>query len=191
MNIRLAGFGGQGIVLAGSILGQASLLDGGNALQTQSYGSESRGGTCYSDVIITTEEILDFIPASIDVLVAMSQPALDRFLANLKQGGILIYDQDLVKAGDGAFQAFALPATDIAQKTFERDVVANVIMLGCLTALTGVVSHDSLRRAVADSVPPKVVDMNLEALEEGFKRGAAAAPRAKQHKRGSPRPTTR
>jgi len=175
MNLRLAGFGGQGIVLAGYVLGHAGLMDGANALQTQSYGSESRGGTCKSDVIISQEEILELAPSEVDVLVAMSQPALDKYLPNLKEDGILIYECDLVRPGEGLTRTFGLPATDVARKTFGRDVVANVIMLGCLASLTGAVSRESLRQAIADSVPPKTADMNLEAFEEGFKRGSAPA----------------
>lgn len=175
MIIRLAGFGGQGIVMAGYVLGHAGVLDGGNALQTQSYGSESRGGACKSDVIISEGEILDLAPSTLDVLVAMSQPALDKYLPNLKEDGTLIYDSGLVKTGNGDMRAFGLPATDIAHNTFGRDVVANVIMLGCLAGLTEAVSRDSLRKAISESVPPKTVDMNLEAFEEGFKRGAGQA----------------
>lgn len=172
MNIRLAGFGGQGIVMAGYVLGHAGILDGDNALQTQSYGSESRGGACKSDVIISKGEILDLVPPGLDVLVAMSQPALDKYLPNLKGNGILVFDSDLVRPGDCTIRALGLPATDIAEKTFGREVVANVIMVGCMAGLTGVVSRDSLRAAISESVPPKTVDMNLAAFEEGYKRGA-------------------
>lgn len=172
MIIRLAGFGGQGIVMAGYILGRAGVLDGANALQTQSYGSESRGGASKSDVIISEDEILDLVPSSLDVLVAMSQPALDEHLRRLTTSGSLIYDSDLVKPGNVGEQAFGLPATDIAEKTFGRDVVANVIMLGCIVGRTGVVRRDSLRTAISESVPPKTVDMNLGAFEEGFRRAS-------------------
>jgi 2-oxoglutarate ferredoxin oxidoreductase subunit gamma len=172
MNIRIAGFGGQGIVMAGYVLGHAGILDGHNALQTQSYGSESRGGACKSDVIISEDEILELAPAALDVLVAMSQPALDRYRANLKEGGVLIYDSDLVKPGSMSSGAVGLPATEIAHKTLGRSVVANAVMLGCLVRITGVVSPDSLRRAIAEGVPPKTVDLNLAAFEEGFKRDA-------------------
>ena len=182
MNIRLAGFGGQGIVMAGYVLGHAGVLDGHGALQTQSYGSESRGGACKSDVIISEDDILDFEPPVLDVLVAMSQPALDRFIKNLKQGGLLIYDSDLVKPGDSGARAFGQPATTIAEKTFGRDVVANAIMLGCLAGLTGAVSADSLRKAISESVPPKTVDLNLEAFDEGLKRGTDGARRLQDNK---------
>lgn len=171
MNIRLAGFGGQGIVMAGYVLGHAGILDGSNALQTQSYGSESRGGTCKSDVVISDGQILELAPSAVDVLLAMSQPALDKYLANLKNDGVLIYDSDLVKPDNGRIRSLGLPATDMARHTFERDVVANMIMLGCLAGLTGAVGHNSLRRAIRESVPPKTVDINLGAFDEGFKIG--------------------
>ena len=170
---RLAGFGGQGIVMAGYVLGHAGVIDGREALQTQSYGSEARGGACKSDVIISNGEILDLAPSVLDVLVTMSQPAFDKYAENLNPGGVLIYDEDLVKPGEIEGKAFGLPATEIAHKTYKRDVVANVIMLGCLAGLTGIVSHGSLREAIAGSVPPATKEMNLEAVDEGYKRGAA------------------
>ena len=171
MNIRLAGFGGQGIVMAGYVLGNAGILDGGNALQTQSYGSESRGGACKSDVIISDRAIVDLAPSAVDVLVAMSQPALDKFLPSLKADGILIYESDLVKPRDTGVRALGLPATRLANETFGRDMAANIIVLGCLAGLTGAASRESFRKAVAQSVPPKTVEMNLDAFEEGFKQG--------------------
>jgi len=183
MNIRLAGFGGQGIVMAGYVLGHAAILDGANALQTQSYGSESRGGACKSDVIISDGEILELAPSAFDVLVATSQPALDKYRPNLKEGGILICDSDLVEPTTGQFHVFGLPATDIAHKTFGRDIVANAIMVGYLAGLTGVVSADALRKAIAGSVPPKTVDINLQAFDEGFRRGAQERSHSQKAKR--------
>ncbi len=174
MNIRFAGFGGQGIIMAGYALGRAGVLDGGNALQTQSYGSESRGGTCKSDVIISDGEILDIVPSTVDVLVAMSQPALDKFRSDLKDDGILIYDMDMVQPDDSGIRAVGLRAADIAHKTFGSDIVANAIMLGCLAGFTHVVSYDSLRKAISESAPPKTVETNLQAFDEGFKRGDQA-----------------
>jgi 2-oxoglutarate ferredoxin oxidoreductase subunit gamma len=172
MNIRFAGFGGQGIVMAGYVLGRAGVLDGANALQTQSYGSESRGGDCKSDVVISADQILDLAPAELDVLVAMAQPALDTHLAHLKTDGLLIYDSELVTPPDDGRRSFGVPAMRVAETLFGRDVVANAIILGCLAGLSGVVSPDSLRKAISESVPPKTVDMNLKAFEEGLKRAA-------------------
>lgn len=176
MNIRLAGFGGQGIIMAGYILGRAGILDGDNALQTQSYGSESRGGACKSDVIISKGEILELAPAAVDVLVAMSQPALEKYFSELTDGGVLIYDRDLVRPPNGRVRSFGLPATEIAHQTLGAGVVANVIMLGYLAGLTGVVSRNSLCEAISESVPPKTVELNLRAFEEGLKQGAKSKP---------------
>ena len=174
MNIRFAGFGGQGVVLAGYVLGQAGIHDGHDALQTQSYGSESRGGACRSDVIISEGQVLELAPSSLDVLVAMSQPALDKYFPNLRKDGLLIYDSDLAKAGDCRVRAFGLPATDMAHKTFGREVFANAIMLGCLVGLTQIASRESVLRSIAESVPPKTVETNLEAFEQGVERGVEA-----------------
>jgi len=171
MNIRLAGFGGQGIVLGGYLLGCAGVGDGGNALQTQSYGSESRGGACKSDVVISEGEIMDLAPADLDALIVLTQPALDKYLTNLKPDGLLIFNSDMVKPGDVKARTFGLSATSLAREKFGSEVVTNVIMLGCLAGLTQVVSSESLKKAIAENVPPKTIDLNLKAFDEGFKQG--------------------
>jgi len=173
MIVRLAGFGGQGIVLAGYVLGRAGLLDGHTALQTQSYGSEARGGTCKSDVTISDQEILELTPGMLDALVVLSQPAADKYLPNLNRDGLLLYDSDLVRPGQTRAQQYGLPATETANKAFGRGIVANMIMLGALAALTGIVSPAALRQAVTESVPPQAVELNLRALEWGLQRGGA------------------
>lgn len=164
--------------MAGYVLGRAGTLAGLNALQTQSYGSESRGGACKSDVIVSKTEILELAPSGLDVFIAMSQPALDKYLPDISDGGSLIYDSDLVTlntsaddAGNDSTYTFGISATDIAHKSFGHDVVANVIMLGYMSALTGVVSPEALRQAISESVPPKTVELNLKAFDEGFKKG--------------------
>ena len=188
--------------MAGYVLGHAAILDGRNALQTQSYGSESRGGAAKSDIVISDTEILDLAPAESDVLIALAQPALDKYAPSLKQDGILVYESDLVRVPstlpplpyserDGVRisetssepahdlpRAFGLPATEIARTTFGRDVVANVIVVGFLAGLLNVPTRSSLHRAISESVPPKTVEMNLQAFEEGFRRGNQERPRA-------------
>jgi 2-oxoglutarate ferredoxin oxidoreductase subunit gamma len=186
MDIRFAGFGGQGIVMAAYILGRAAILAGRNALQTQSYGSEACGGACKSDVAISDEEVFELAPAELDVLVALSQPALDKYWANLRNDRILIFDRDLVKPPGDRAGGFGLPATNIAHQTFGLDVLASVIMLGALVARTDVVSHEALCRAIGDSVPPKTVDVNLKAFEEGYRRGKWVAGREAGGVQGSP-----
>jgi len=123
-------------------------------------------------VVFSKEEIVELEPSMLDALVAMSQPALDRYLSSLKESGILIYDSDLVRPGNGGRRAFGLPAAEIAREAFGRDVAANMIMLGCVVGLTGIASRDSLRRAISEDVPVKTVEMNIEAFEEGLRRAA-------------------
>jgi 2-oxoglutarate ferredoxin oxidoreductase subunit gamma len=172
MIIRLVGFGGQGIVLSSYILGQAAVFDGKKALQNQSYGSESRGGECRGDVIISDDEIFDLEPEKYDVLIAMAQPGYDKFISCLKPGGILITDRDLVIA-DGKDEPsniikHAVGATDTASTKFGQKVVANMIILGYLNAISGLVSQEALSRAVKENVPEGTKELNIRAVREGI-----------------------
>ena len=172
MIVRFAGFGGQGIVLSSYIMGKSAVSDGKKAIQNQSYGSESRGGECRGDVVISHEDIFELEPISYDVLVAMTQPGYTKFIADLKPGGMLIVDSDLV-ATDAAREAeriakHALPATDIAFKKFGRKIIANMIMLGYMNAFLNLVTTESLEKAVAESVPKGTADINLAAFREGM-----------------------
>ena len=172
MNIRFSGFGGQGIVLSGYIFGVAAVLDGKKALQTQSYGSESRGGGCRSDVIISDEEIYELAPSRLDVLIALSQAAYDAYLPALKDNGTLILEDDLVVAGNGApSRTFRIKATDIAHKKFGRKIMANMVMLGFICAIIPAVSRDSLEQAILSNVPKGTEAMNQQAFEEGYRIG--------------------
>jgi 2-oxoglutarate ferredoxin oxidoreductase subunit gamma len=172
MIIRFAGFGGQGIVLSSYILGQSAALDGKKAVQNQAYGSESRGGECRGDVIISSEDIYELEPTRHDVLVAMTQPAYDKFVSMLRPGGTLILDQDLVVTDDKLeppdIQRFGISATDIAFKQFGRKIVANMILLGYMNTLLNLVSEDALTRAISGNVPRGTQDLNLGAMREGI-----------------------
>lgn len=172
MNIRFSGFGGQGIVLSGYIYGVAAVYDGKKALQTQSYGSESRGGGCRSDVIISEDEIFELAPPRLDVLVALSQAAYEAYLPALKEDGTLILEDDLVDTGDGSdHRTFRIKATDIAHKTFGRKIMANMVMLGFICAIIEVVSRESLERAILGSVSKGTETKNQQAFEEGYRMG--------------------
>jgi 2-oxoglutarate ferredoxin oxidoreductase subunit gamma len=176
MNIRFCGFGGQGILLSGYIYGHAAVLDGLNALQTQSYGSESRGGACKSDVVISKEDIHDLEVEDCDVLVAMSQPAHDTFLKTLKQSGTLIYEKDMV-IPDGSVAAersFGISATDIAYKQFKRKIIANMVMNGYLAAITKVLGVGSIEEAIRGAVPAGTDELNISAFREGHRLGEEA-----------------
>ena len=149
MNIRFCGFGGQGIIHAGYILGNAAVEENLNALQTQSYGSESRGGACKSDVIISKDEILEIEIEQLDVLVAFSQPAYDTYIGKLRKSGILIIEDDLIKPAENSrVEPYRIKATDIAYKKFGRKIMANTIILGFVTSVVSIVSKKSMESAV-------------------------------------------
>jgi 2-oxoglutarate ferredoxin oxidoreductase subunit gamma len=168
--VLIAGFGGQGIILAGVILGRAiALYEGRNAIQIQSYGPEARGGACRSEVVISDEEIDYPMVTKPDVFVAMSQEAFDRYIGRLKADGVLIADSSLVRFDEAKVRSrsYRVPAT-LAADELGRRVVANVVMLGALGGITGLASRESLRRSVMDMAPKGTEELNLKALERGF-----------------------
>lgn len=171
LEIRIAGFGGQGIVRAGVIIGMAACIYGGrNAVQTQSYGPESRGGQCKSEVVISDEEI-DF-PKVIDpdVLIVMSQEAYNAYFDKVKEGGTVILDPDLIpnRKKHLGKKVFAVPGAKIAEK-LGKTLVANVVMLGALTSLTKAVDGQALKKSIMANVPAGTEELNLRAFEEGVK----------------------
>lgn len=172
--VRIAGFGGQGVVLAGVLLGRAAVLyDQKQVVQTQSYGAESRGGAARSEVIIADEPIIYPKVLNPDILVTMSQAALDKYGKDLKKGGTLIIDQDLVQTlpeGDD-FKVYRSPFSEIASKEIGKTLVANMVMLGFVTSVTGIVSRDALRESVRTGVPKGTEEINLKAIEMGITLG--------------------
>lgn len=171
MNVRFTGFGGQGIILSGVILGWAAILEGKNAIQTQSYGSEARGGSCKCDVIIEDTEIFELEPEEIDILIAFSQPAFEKYHSFLKPEGLLFIDKDLVNpAGHDtcSTKTFAISATDIAFKKMKHKIMANMVMLGYMTAKTGLISPESVEKSIERYVPAQTVEENLKAFRTGL-----------------------
>ncbi len=171
--IRIAGFGGQGVILAAIVVGKAkAIFEGGYATMTQSFGPEARGGSSSAQCILSDEPILYPYITRPDALVVMSQEAYSRFSPELKRGGILIIEQDLVrvdKVPAGA-RVYGVPATRLAEE-LGRKVVLNIVMVGFLGAVTGLVNASALRNAVKDSVPPALEQLNLEAFDKGFEYG--------------------
>ena len=164
--IRLAGSGGQGLILAGIILAEAAgVYDGKFVCQTQSYGPEARGGASKAEVVIS-DAAIDY-PKAIqpDVLLALNQKSLEAFSADLKPGGLLLVDADLVQEVP-AGRVLALPFTRIARE-LGRAMAANIVALGALVQLTGAVSLDSLTAAVLARVPKGTEDLNRRALAAG------------------------
>ncbi len=178
MIIRFAGFGGQGIVLSSYIMGEAAVKSGLQAIQNQAYGSESRGGECTGDVIISDSVIHELEPTHYDVLVALTQPAYEKFLPRLRPGGTLVIESDLVKEDPSSklepegITKHSLPATELALEVFDRRIVANMIMLGYLNTLLNVVPPKALEEAVARNVPADTVELNLKALAKGARQAS-------------------
>jgi 2-oxoglutarate ferredoxin oxidoreductase subunit gamma len=174
--VRLSGFGGQGIVLAGNILGMAAAIyDGKHATFTQSYGPEARGGSCAAEVVIDSQPV--HYPHIVDpqVLVVMSQGAYNRYLPEFRQDGLLIVDTDLAELDEQAAgrRVLSIPATRIAEQVGRR-VVANIVMLGFLTAVTDLVSVDGMREAALASVPRGTEELNARAFAAGLEYGEKA-----------------
>ncbi|MFQ6105998.1 MAG: 2-oxoacid:ferredoxin oxidoreductase subunit gamma [Thermoplasmata archaeon] len=171
--VRLGGFGGQGIVLAGFILGKAvALYERKEAVQTQSYGPEARGGACHADVIISDEDINYPMGTAPDVLVLMSQDAYNQYHVRAADDAILIVDEDLVDVSSfsGKNKIYKAPATRMAEDLGKK-IVANIVMLGFLTAVSDVVGYDAMRKSILDSVPKGTEELNLEAFEKGYEYG--------------------
>jgi len=174
--IRLSGEGGQGIVLAGVILAEAAAIyDGKNATQTQVYGPESRGGASTAEVIISDEEI-DYPKAmAVDLLLALTQAAADKYGHDLKPSGILVVDSTKVASvPNGEFTVHRLPIIDTAKDTVGKAMVANIVSLGVISGLSKVVSREAIERAVLARVPKGTEELNRRALEAGFALVGAA-----------------
>jgi 2-oxoglutarate ferredoxin oxidoreductase subunit gamma len=167
--IRLCGFGGQGIILAGYIIGQAATVyEGVNAVFTQDYGPEARGGACRADVIISEEAVRYPYIDKPSILVAMSQAAYDKYIAGVRDDTLIIIDEDLVRpTGTVSNQLLSVPASRIAEE-LGRVAVANVVMMGFLTAATDVLSPDAMRKSILASVPPGTEELNTNAFERGY-----------------------
>jgi 2-oxoglutarate ferredoxin oxidoreductase subunit gamma len=173
--VLITGFGGQGIVLIGNILGRAATIhDLKHATMIQAYGPEARGGFCSSQVIISEEEILFPYVQHPQILVCMSQEGFDKNIASLSPGGLLIWDTDLVQPQDldPSWTAYHIPATRFADKLGNK-MMANIVMLGFLSAISDLVRLDSLRQAVLSSVPAKTRETNAKAFDRGREYGEA------------------
>lgn len=187
--VFITGFGGQGIVMAGDILGKAATLyDRRHATMMQTYGPEARGGSCSSQVIISDREILYPCIGEPEVLICMSQEGYTKYVKTLRRRGTLIWDTDLVKSRKSAagLTTFNIPATRFAEE-LGNTMMANIVMLGFLAAVQNVVSAGALRDAVADSVPPATKENNIRAFDRGREYGEAILKgRAKQGLAGEP-----
>jgi 2-oxoglutarate ferredoxin oxidoreductase subunit beta len=169
LEFRLTGSGGQGLILAGIMLAEATIMNGKNAVHAQSYGPEARGGASRSEVIVSDYEI-DFPEVHTpDVLLAMTQQSCDKFVSTVKENGVILVDSTLVDTVPQVkAKVVKLPITQIAIEEFKTELVANVIAVGALAKLTGIIPIELLEKAVAARVPSKSKDKNIQALHRGY-----------------------
>jgi 2-oxoglutarate ferredoxin oxidoreductase subunit gamma len=164
------------VILSAIVIGKAaSILEGGFATMTQSFGPEARGGACSAQVIIDSKPVLYPYVTKPDVLIVMSQEAYTKFAPELKPGGTLIVEQDLVKVSgiSSAGKVYSAPATRLAEELGKR-MILNIVMVGFTAAVTNILQKDSLRQAVASSVPPHFKELNLKAFDRGYEYGLTA-----------------
>jgi 2-oxoglutarate ferredoxin oxidoreductase subunit gamma len=168
--IKITGFGGQGVILAGEILANAAVMEGKEGSAIGSYGSAARGGLTSSEIVISNEFIDAPFSEKPDVLIALSQDGYDKFLNTVNQNGIIIVDSGMVSIKSHTKQ-YELQATNIATLELKSPVVANMVMLGALSALTEVISKTALINAIKDTVNEKFIELNLRGIEIGFEKG--------------------
>lgn len=171
--LRITGFGGQGVIRFGYLLGKAaSIYDGKQATMTQSFGPEARGSACSSQVVISDDRVLYPYVTVPHVVVAMSQEGFAKHGENIKEGGTLIIDDDLVKPErtKKGVRVFAIPSTRFAEEIGAK-IVANIVMFGFFTAVTDLIRAESAKKAIESSFREKLIDLNLKAFDTGYQYG--------------------
>jgi 2-oxoglutarate ferredoxin oxidoreductase subunit gamma len=171
VEIRLSGSGGQGVILASIILADAAIEEGINAIQTQSYGPEARGGASKAEVIISRDEIKFPKVTNCDILLSLTQNSYDKYVASLSKDGILVVDESVNVNMNVPYKIYKLPILDTAQNKLGTHMVANIVSVGVLYALIGedVISRSVMVNSISNRVPPATVDKNISAFEEGIK----------------------
>jgi len=175
--LRFSGAGGQGLITAGIIMAKAaSIYEGKEAVQSQSYGPEARGGASKSEVIISEGSIDYPKVTACDALLAMTQEACNKYSHDLKEGGVLLVDSDLVKTlPKGNFKTVSFPIINTAKNDVGREIVANIVALGAMVALTGQVTRENAEKAVLSSVPEAFIELNKKAFALGFDKAIEAS----------------
>jgi 2-oxoglutarate ferredoxin oxidoreductase subunit gamma len=174
--VKFAGFGGQGIILAGLIAGKAaSLYDGKQAVLTESYGPEARGGACSAGVIISTSKIFYPHVGAPDTMMIMSQEAFKTYGPSITEDGLMVVDTDLVTVSGlkKGVRLYKVPFTKLSEEVGKR-IVANIVMLGAFTALSGTVSVEAMRKSILATVPKGTEELNMKAFQKGYDAGKAA-----------------
>ena len=175
-DIRIAGFGGQGVLMCGIVIAKAaSLYDDKYAVQTQSYGPEARGGASRTEVVVSDEQIDYPKVENPQIFVAMSHEALIKYIDDIQEEAILLIDPDLVYQEeiediikDKKLQVYHSKATETAEKTLGKKIVANIVMLGSFVESTGIITKEAAKQSILDSVPKGTEELNMKAFEEGI-----------------------
>ncbi len=173
--IKFGGFGGQGVILAGIIIGRAaSIYCNKFATLTQSFGPEARGSACSAQVVVSERKILYPYVTKPDILLVMSQEACNKFLPETTDDAMIIIEEDLVKPSGlkSSMKLFGIPATRLAEE-LGRKMILNIVMVGFFTAVTKLVDYEAAKKAVRTSVPQGTEDLNLRAFERGYQYGVA------------------
>jgi 2-oxoglutarate ferredoxin oxidoreductase subunit gamma len=171
--IKIGGFGGQGVILTALVIGKAaSLFEGKKSTMTQNFGPEARGGACSAQIIVSDEKVRYPYVTVPKIMVIMSQEAYTKFEPELDENGMLLIEEDLVEPSPprGKIRVFSIPATRIAEE-LGRKIVLNIVMLGFFTSVTGLLNADAVRKAIKDTVPKGTEELNLQAFEKGYEYG--------------------
>ena len=166
--IRLSGSGGQGVITAAIILAEAAVEEGRQAVQSQSYGPEARGGASKAEVIISDKPIYHPKVRAPGLVLAMTQKAADKYYKDLRADGTLVLDTDLVPEPPDFAHIIRIPITKLAVEKVGRALFANIVALGALVHITGLVDFETIKKCVAHRVPPHTVDKNMQALQIGW-----------------------
>ncbi|MCL4458431.1 MAG: 2-oxoacid:acceptor oxidoreductase family protein [Chloroflexi bacterium] len=170
--VQLVGIGGQGLAMSGLILAEAAIHEGKHVIQTEVHGVSSRGGPSRAEVIISDEEIDYPAVSRPDVLLALTQRECNRYVSNLKEGGVLIVDSTNVRnVAEINGLVYALPLTALARDRLGQPMVANMVALGVIASLTWIVSLQALEKAIRSRVPSAAQEINIQALHVGFQVG--------------------
>lgn len=167
--IRLSGAGGQGLILIGKILAEAAAIyDNKNAIQSQSYGPEAHSGASRSEVIISDEDIESPKAQNIDLLLAMTQEAAEKYAGDVKPGGIVLVDSSYVNnIPNGKYSIYALAITKFAEEKIGKRVVANIVALGAIERLSRIISEEAILNAIRSRVPKGTEETNILAFKHG------------------------
>lgn len=174
--VRLSGFGGQGVVLAGTILGHAAIRDGKWVAGSSSYGAQARGGSARSDVVIADGPVVYPHVIEADILIALSQTAYDKYITELAKDALVLFDDQMVSPKPlVGIRQVGIPSTSAALNELNQKQAANIVILGALASVSGLVSKEALKAAISENVSSRFRESNLGALEMGYRLGEQAA----------------